>query len=193
MNPQFQQGRPQQQSAQHPALARRPLPGQRPSLPPQPGRPRDNDGAGAIPPTPAELCELAGQLKGLMLEEIAAIDRHDYAALSQLGERKRLVATLFKEKQKVMMQHLEALKQHPAAERNRLANMLEELTPIAKRNEIAVRGARDGHQHFLNAIIRGVTKMEQLGNGYARNGRSTNLTANYGAQRPVSLFNDTKC
>lgn len=188
MNPQFQQGR----QPTHPALARRPLPGQRVAVP-EPGRPRDNAGAGAVPPTPKELYDIAGQLKGLMLEEIAAIERHDYAALNQLGERKRIMAGVFKEKQKVMMQHLDALKKHPAAERAVLADLLEELGQIAKRNEIAVRGARDGHQLFLNAIIRGATKMEQLGNGYARNGRSTNLSANYAAQRPVSLFSDTKC
>ncbi|WP_430399010.1 hypothetical protein [Ferrovibrio sp.] len=189
MQPQLQQ---QQRQGLPPALAKRL---QRPASnqPPEPGRPRDNTGAGAIPPTPKELYELGGQLKGLMQEEIAAIDRHDYAALGPLGERKRIISSLFKEKQKVMMQHLDSLKDAPREERMVLADLLEELREVARNNEIAVRGARDGHQHFLNAIIRGATKMEQLGNGYSRNGRSTSLSANYGAQRPVSLFNDTKC
>ncbi|WP_428246432.1 hypothetical protein [Ferrovibrio sp.] len=189
MQPQFQQ---QQRQGLPPALARRL---QRPAgnQPPEPGRPRDNTGAGAVPPTPKELYDLGGQLKGLMLEEIAAIERHDYAALGPLGERKRIIASLFKEKQKVMMEHLDTLKEAPREERMVLADLLDELRDVARDNEIAVRGARDGHQRFLNAVIRGATKMEQLGNGYSRNGRSTSLSANYGAQRPVSLFSDTKC
>jgi|GEM_PF-1861172 len=189
MNPQMpQQGRP----SLPPALARK-LAAARPGMAAEPSRPQDNTGAGAIPPTPKELYEVAGQFKGLMLEEIAAIERHDYTALSQLGERKRIMAGLFKEKQKVMMQHLDALKASPREERMVLADMLDELRVVARDNEIAVRGARDGHQRFLNAIIKSATKLEQLGSGYARNGRSTALSANYGAMRPVSLFSDTKC
>jgi Mg2+ and Co2+ transporter CorA len=188
MNPQL----PQQGRAPLPAALARKLP-PRPNMVAEPSRPQDNTGPGAIPPTPKELYEVAGQFKGLMLEEIAAIERHDYAALSLLGERKRILSGLFKEKQKVMMQHLDALKASPREERMVLADMLDELRAVARDNEIAVRGARDGHQRFLNAIIKGATKLEQLGNGYARNGRSTALSANYGAKRPVSLFSDTKC
>jgi hypothetical protein len=160
------------------------------SLPP---RMTDNSGDGVLPPTPKEMYELAGSFKTVMLEEIEALDRMDYKALGALSERKRIAAGLFKDKQRILMKHPESLRKFPEAERLVLADALQDLGDVAKRNEIAVRGVRDGHQRFLNVFIRSATKLEQLGSGYAANGKSTALTANYGARQPVSLFKDTRC
>lgn len=194
--PQANPQQPARPAAQAPLrrapIPARPTPAQlaRAALPPAP---RDNMEEGVVPPTPSEMRELASNFRTVMEEEIAALDRHDYNALKPLSERKRITASLFKEKQKILMRHGESLKAAPQAERKALADALEQLATVAKRNEIAVRGARDGHQRFLNAVIKGATKLEQLGNGYSRQGRSTTLTSNYGANRPVSLFSDTRC
>lgn len=175
-----------------PQPARRPPP-LNPALAALPPRPVDNTGDGVVPPSAKEMYELVGAFKAVMLEEIAAIDRHDYAALEPLSERKRITAGLFKDKQKVLMKNPEAMRRYPLAERQVLADAMDDLRDVAKRNEIAVRGTRDGHQRFLNTVIRSATKLENLGNGYARNGRSTALTTNYAAKQPVSLFKDTRC
>lgn len=191
-NPQQRPAPKAPQPVRRAPIPARPSPAQiiRASMPPAP---RDNMDEGVVPPSPQEMRELASNFRAVMEEEIAALDRHDYNALQPLSERKRITASLFKEKQKILMRHAESLRAVPPAERKALADALENLAIVAKRNEIAVRGARDGHQRFLNAVIKGATKLEQLGNGYSRQGKSTTLTTNYGANRPVSLFSDTRC
>lgn len=171
----------------------------RPAAPPSPPqlanlgpRLQDNIGEGAVPPSVREIYDLAYQLKGLMLEEIDALDRHDYKLIGPLTDRKRVIAGLLKDKERVLAEHPESLREEPEAERRTLAALLDELRKVARENEIAVRGAHEGHQRFLNAIIRGATKLEQLGSGYAKNGRMTALTTNFAAKKPVSLFNDTR-
>lgn len=172
----------------------------RPAAPPPPPprlaglgpRLQDNIGDGAVPPSVRELYDLAYQLKGLMLEEIDALDRHDYKLIGPLTERKRVIAGLLKDKERVLAEHPESLREEPEAERRTLAALLDELRKVAHDNEVAVRGAHEGHQRFLNAIIRGATRLEQLGSGYAKNGRMTALTTNFAAKKPVSLFNDTR-
>jgi len=170
-----------------------PIAGPRPAKPDaaMPPRPKDNTGAGAVPPTAAEFAQLADQLRQLMEQEIDCLARHDYNAMADLTERKRVLGGLFKDKQKVMTDHPEVLDSLSGPERKALGEKLRQLHTVGRKNEAAVRGARDGHQRFLNALIKGATKQEQLGTGYSANGKMTTLTANYGAKKPVSIFSNT--
>src|SRR3546814_8620953 len=86
-----------------------------------------------------------------------------------------------------------ALKTAPEAERQKLEDLLADMKVIGKKNEMAVRVARDANKMLLDAIIRGATKQSQLGTGYGRTGAMTALTANYGARQPVSLFSNESC
>ncbi|HEX6956657.1 MAG TPA: hypothetical protein VF194_01605 [Ferrovibrio sp.] len=153
----------------------------------------DNYGAGAVPPTVLELCDLVSQLRDVMVEETAALERFDYESLPRMTEQKRIFAGLLREKQQVLKEHPDALKQAPEAERNRLGALLGDMQSVGKRNEIVVRTARDANKMLLDAIIRGATKQSQLGTGYGRSGAMTALTTNYGARQPVSLFSNERC
>lgn len=153
----------------------------------------DNHGTGAVPPTVAELSDLVTQLKDLMLEETAALERYDYNDLPRLTEQKRVIAGLLRERQLALKEHPDALKEAPESERQALEALLGEMQAVGKRNELVVRTARDANQILLDAVIRGATKQSQLGTGYGRTGAMTALTTNYGARQPVSLFNNEKC
>lgn len=156
-------------------------------------RPADNCGAGAVPPTVPELSDLVIQLKDIMQQETAMLERHDYDNLPRTTEQKRIIAGLLRDKQKVLKQHPDALHGAPEAEREKLKQLLGEMQQVGKRNEIVVRTARDANKMLLDAVIRGATKQSQLGTGYGRTGSMTALTANYGARQPVSLFNNEVC
>lgn len=156
-------------------------------------RPADNCGVGAVPPTVMELSDLVIQLKDIMQQETAMLERHDYADLPRTTEQKRIIAGLLRDKQKVLKQHPDALHGAPEADREKLKSLLSEMREIGKRNEIVVRTARDANKMLLDAVIRGATKQSQLGSGYGSTGAMTALTANYGARQPVSLFNNEVC
>jgi flagellar biosynthesis/type III secretory pathway chaperone len=153
----------------------------------------DNTGAGAVPPTVAELSDLVIQLKDVLQEETAALERFAYDGLDRSTEQKRIISGLLRDKQKVLRQHPDALRDAPEAERKRLEKLLGEMQAVGRRNEIVVRTARDANQKLLNAVIRGATKQSQLGTGYGRSGAMTALTANYGSRQPVSLFSNETC
>ncbi|WP_298724601.1 hypothetical protein [uncultured Ferrovibrio sp.] len=153
----------------------------------------DNHGVGAVPPTIAELTDLVMQLKDLMQDEIETLERYDYNKLPQLTEKKRIIAGLLRERQMVLKEHPDALKDAPEAERKAFEALLGEMQSVGKRNELVVRTARDSNQILLDAVIRGATKQSQLGTGYGRTGAMTALTANYAARQPVSLFNNERC
>lgn len=153
----------------------------------------DNHGAGALPPTIAELSDLIMQLKNVMIEESAALDRFDYDNLPRMTEQKRIISGLLREKQQVLKKHPEALSGASAAERATFENLLREMQTVGKRNELMVRTARDANKMLLDAIIRGATKQSQLGTGYGSSGAMTALTSNYGARQPVSLFSNERC
>jgi flagellar biosynthesis/type III secretory pathway chaperone len=158
-------------------------------------RPRvmDNIGAGAVPPTVAELSDLVIQLKDVLQEETAALERFAYDGLARSTEQKRIISGLLRDKQKVLRQHPDALASAPEGDRKKLENLLTEMQEVGKRNEIVVRTARDANQKLLNAVIRGATKQSQLGTGYGKSGAMTALTANYGSRQPVSLFSNETC
>lgn len=164
----------------------------RPQAPPPP-RMVDNHGAGALPPTIAELSGLVMQLKNVMIEESAALDRFDYDNLPRMTEQKRIVAGLLHEKQRVLKAHPEALSDAAPAERAAFEKLLGDMQAVGKRNELMVRTARDANKMLLDAIIRGATKQSQLGTGYGRGGAMTALTTNYGARQAVSLFSNENC
>ncbi|WP_341914109.1 hypothetical protein [Ferrovibrio terrae] len=153
----------------------------------------DNIGPGAVPPTVAELSDLVIQLKDVLIEETAALERFAYDGLDRSTEQKRIISGLLRDKQKVLRQHPDALRAAPEAERQRLEKLLSEMQAVGQRNEIVVRTARDANQKLLNAVIRGATKQSQLGTGYGRSGAMTALTTNYGARQAVSLFNNETC
>lgn len=153
----------------------------------------DNAGAGAVPPSIAELSDLVIQLKDVMQEETAALERFSYDGLDRSTEQKRIISGLLRDKQKVLRQHPDALRDAPEADRKRLEKLLEDMHRVGQRNEIVVRTARDANQKVLNAVIRGATKQSQLGTGYGRSGAMTALTTNYGSRQPVSLFNNETC
>lgn len=153
----------------------------------------DNHGAGALPPTIAELSDLILQLKKVMIEESAALDRFDYDNLPRMTEQKRIISGLLREKQQVLKKHPEALTDAKPAERAAFEKLLGEMQAVGKRNELMVRTARDANKMLLDAIIRGATKQSQLGTGYGRGGAMTALTANYAARQPVSLFSNERC
>ena len=158
-------------------------------------RPRvmDNIGQGAVPPTVAELSDLVIQLKDVMQEETAALERFAYDGLARSTEQKRIISGLLRDKQKVLRKHPDALASAPENERRKLEKLLTEMQVVGKRNEILVRTARDANQKLLNAVIRGATKQSQLGTGYGKSGAMTALTANYGSRQPVSLFSNETC
>lgn len=156
-------------------------------------RPADNCGTGAVPPTLPELSDLVIQLKDIMQQETAMLERHDYDNLPRTTEQKRIIAGLLRDKQKVLKQHPDALHDAPEAEREKLKRLLGEMQDIGKRNEIVVRTARDANKMLLDAVIRGATKQSQLGTGYGRTGTMTALTTNYGARQAVSLFSNEVC
>lgn len=153
----------------------------------------DNIGPGAVPPTVAELSDLVIQLKDVLIEETAALERFAYDGLDRSTEQKRIISGLLRDKQKVLRQHPDALRDAPEAERQKLEKLLSEMQAVGQRNEIVVRTARDANQKLLNAVIRGATKQSQLGTGYGRSGAMTALTTNYGARQAVSLFNNETC
>lgn len=153
----------------------------------------DNTGAGAVPPSIAELSDLVIQLKDVMAEETAMLERHAYDDLPRTTEQKRIIAGLLREKQKVLREHPEALRDAPERARQGLEHLLTEMQKVGYRNEIVVRTARDANKMLLDAVIRGATKQSQLGTGYGRNGTMLALTANYGARQPVSLFSNETC
>lgn len=173
--------------------SRQPAP-QRPG-PNQPARTRmtDNHGVGALPPTVDELSDLVIQLRDLMQEEVDSLGRYSYDGIDKLTERKRVIAGLLRERQQVLKANPDALKAAPEADRKKLEALLVEMKAVGKQNEMAVRVARDANKMLLDAIIRGATKQSQLGTGYGRTGAMTALTANYGANQPVSLFNNERC
>lgn len=179
-----------QQSAPRQPLSDRAA--QRMGLPTGP-RMIDNIGAGAVPPSIAELSDLVIQLKDVLLEETAALERFSYDGLDRSTEQKRIIAGLLRDKQKVLRQHPDALREAPEADRKRLEKLLSEMQTAGKRNEIVVRTARDANQKLLNAVIRGATKQSQLGTGYGRSGAMTALTTNYAARQAVSLFSNESC
>ncbi|WP_300298689.1 hypothetical protein [Ferrovibrio sp.] len=156
-------------------------------------RPADNCGPGAVPPTVPELSDLVIQLKDIMQEETAMLERYAYDNLPRTTEQKRIIAGLLRDKQKVLRQHPHALHDAPEEERETLRRLLGEMQEIGKRNEIVVRTARDANKMLLDAVIRGATKQSQLGTGYGRTGAMTALTTNYGARQPVSLFSNETC
>lgn len=156
-------------------------------------RPADNCGVGAVPPTVPELSDLVIQLKDIMQQETAMLERHDYDDLPRTTEQKRIIAGLLRDKQKVLKQHPDALHDAPEADREKLKCLLGEMQEIGKRNEIVVRTARDANKMLLDAVIRGATKQSQLGSGYGSTGAMTALTANYGARQAVSLFSNEVC
>ncbi|HLT76190.1 MAG TPA: hypothetical protein VKZ87_02280 [Ferrovibrio sp.] len=160
---------------------------------PLPTRMVDNHGAGALPPTIAELSDLVIQLRDIMAEENEALDRYDYDGLPRLTEQKRIIAGLLREKQQVVKRHPEVLTNATTAERDAFEELLNDMQKVGKVNELKVRTARDANKILLDAIIRGATKQSQLGTGYGRNGGMTNLTANYAARQPVSLFSNERC
>lgn len=153
----------------------------------------DNIGPGAVPPSVAELSDLVIQLKDVLIEETTALERFAYDGLDRSTEQKRIISGLLRDKQKVLRQHPDALREAPEADRKRLEKLLEEMQAVGRRNEIVVRTARDANQKLLNAVIRGATKQSQLGTGYGRSGAMTALTTNYGARQAVSLFNNETC
>jgi flagellar biosynthesis/type III secretory pathway chaperone len=153
----------------------------------------DNIGPGAVPPTVAELSDLVIQLKDVLIEETAALERFAYDGLDRSTEQKRIISGLLRDKQKVLRQHPDALRQAPEAERRKLEKLLSEMQAVGQRNEIVVRTARDANQKLLNAVIRGATKQSQLGTGYGQSGAMTALTTNFGARQAVSLFNNETC
>ena len=165
---------------------------QRQAVPQEP-RMVDNHGAGALPPTIAELSDLVVQLKNVMIEESAALDRFDYNDLPRMTEQKRIISGLLRDKQQVLKKHPEALSDASPAERAAFEKLLGEMQTVGKRNELMVRTARDANKMLLDAIIRGATKQSQLGTGYGRGGAMTALTTNYGARQPVSLFSNERC
>lgn len=158
-------------------------------------RPRvmDNLGQGAVPPTVGELSDLVIQLKDVLQEETAALERFAYEGLARTTEQKRIISGLLRDKQKVLRQHPDALASAPEGARRKLEQLLTEMQEVGKRNEIVVRTARDANQKLLNAVIRGATKQSQLGTGYGKSGAMTALTANYGSRQPVSLFSNETC
>jgi flagellar biosynthesis/type III secretory pathway chaperone len=153
----------------------------------------DNYGEGAILPTLTELGNLVIQLKDVMQEETARLERFIYDDLDRTTEQKRVIGGLLREKQKVLAQNPDALREAPEADRKRLENLLGEMQKVGYRNEIVVRTARDANKKLLDAVIRGATKHSQLGTGYGRTGAMTSLTANYASRQPVSLFNNETC
>lgn len=153
----------------------------------------DNYGDGIVVPSIAEISDLVIQLKDVMQEETAMLERYAYDNLDRTTEQKRIIGGLLREKQKVLDKHPEALREAPEAERRKLEKLLGEMQTVGKRNEIVVRTARDANKKLLDAVIRGATKQSQLGTGYGRTGAMTALTANYGARQPVSLFNNETC
>lgn len=175
-----------------PRLPPAPRPAPRPAAEPTP-RIVDNTGTGAVAPTIAELSDLVIQLKDVMQEETAMLERYAYDNLDRTTEQKRIISGLLREKQKVLRQHPDSLRAAPEADRKRLENLLGEMQKIGRRNEIVVRTARDANKKLLDAVIRGATKQSQLGTGYGRSGAMTALTTNYGARQPVSLFSNETC
>jgi flagellar biosynthesis/type III secretory pathway chaperone len=165
---------------------------QRMGLPTGP-RMTDNMGPGAVPPNIDELSDLVIQLKDVMQEETAMLERFAYDGLDRSTEQKRIISGLLRDKQKVLRQHPDALRDAPEADRKRLEKLLTEMHAVGQRNEIVVRTARDANQKVLNAVIRGATKQSHLGTGYGRTGTMTALTTNYGARQAVSLFNNETC
>lgn len=153
----------------------------------------ENTGDGAVLPTVAELADLVIQLKDVMEQETAMLERFAYDDLDRTTEQKRVIAGLLREKQKVLNQNPQALRDAPEADRKRLERLLAEMQKVGYRNEIVVRTARDANKKLLDAIIRGATKQSQLGTGYGRTGAMTALTANYAARQAVSLFNNETC
>lgn len=186
---QFQRPDQQPQSQKQPLSPRA---AQRLGIPVGP-RMTDNNGPGAVPPTVAELSDLVLQLKTVMQQETAALERYDYSNLPRMTEQKRILAGLLYEKQKVLREHPDALKAEPEKQRKLLEGLLNEMQEIGTRNELVVRTARDANKMLLDAVIRGATKQSQLGTGYGRSGAMTALTANYAARQPVSLFSNEKC
>jgi len=153
----------------------------------------DNYGAGIVLPSIAEISDLVIQLKDVMQEETAMLERYAYDNLDRTTEQKRIIGGLLREKQKVLDKHPDALREAPEVERKQLERLLGEMQTVGKRNEIVVRTARDANKKLLDAVIRGATKQSQLGTGYGSTGAMTALTTNYGARQPVSLFNNETC
>lgn len=154
---------------------------------------RDNHDDGIVPPTIGELSDLVIQLKDVMQEETAMLERFAYTDLHRTTEQKRVIGGLLREKQKILSRHPDALKEAPEAERKRLENLLSDMQKIGYRNELVVRTARDANKKLLDAVIRGATKQSQLGTGYGRTGAMTSLTTNLAARQPVSLFSNEIC
>jgi flagellar biosynthesis/type III secretory pathway chaperone len=158
-----------------------------------PPRLLDNYGEGVVLPTVGELRDLVIQLKDVLEQETAQLERFDYDSLERTSEQKRVIGGLLREKQKVLNQHPQALLDTPEPERKDLERLLAEMQKVGRRNEIVVRTARDANRKLLDAVIRGATKQSQLGTGYGRSGAMTALTTNYAARQPVSLFNNETC
>lgn len=153
----------------------------------------DNYGDGVILPSLSELSDLVIQLKDVMQQETAMLERFAYDDLDRTTEQKRVIGGLLREKQKILAKNPDALREAPEADRKRLENLLGEMQKVGYRNEIVVRTARDANKKLLDAVIRGATKQSQLGTGYGRTGAMTSLTANYASRQPVSLFNNESC
>lgn len=153
----------------------------------------DNYGDGIVLPSIAEISDLIIQLKDVMQEETAMLERYAYGNLERTTEQKRIIGGLLREKQKVLDKHPDALREAPEADRKQLEKLLGEMQAVGKRNEIVVRTARDANKKLLDAVIRGATKQSQLGTGYGRTGAMTALTTNYGARQAVSLFSNETC
>ena len=153
----------------------------------------DNYGDGVVLPTVGELRDLVIQLKDVLEQETAMLERFQYDNLDRTSEQKRVIGGLLREKQKVLSQHPDALLQTPEPERKELERLLAEMQKVGYRNEIVVRTARDANKKLLDAVIRGATKQSQLGTGYGRTGAMTQLTTNYAARQPVSLFSNETC
>src|SRR3546814_11432269 len=99
----------------------------------------DNHGAGAMPPTVEELSTLVIQLRDLMQQEITILNTHVYDGLAKLTDRKRVIAGLLRERQQVLQENPEALKTAPAAERQKLEDLLTDMKCNGQKNEWAVR------------------------------------------------------
>lgn len=153
----------------------------------------DNYAEGTVVPSIAEISDLVIQLKDVMQEETAMLERFAYDGLDRTTEQKRVIGGLLREKQKVLDKHPDALREAPESDRKKLEKLLGEMQTVGKRNEIVVRTARDANKKLLDAVIRGATNQSQLGTGYGRTGAMTALTANYAARQPVSLFSNETC
>lgn len=117
-----------------------------------------------------ELIDVASRLTALMERENAMLAAHDTNGITTLQDEKLALTRSYTTRVREMTKNPAQLKAVTQVVRAEMKTVLQRFDEVAKRNEIALKAAREVNERVLKAIVDAANAQVPRATGYSRTG-----------------------